>query len=42
MTSIAIIRPELLKEWDYEVNKGIDPWKISDRSKLSVGWKCCK
>lgn len=32
--------PELMKDWDYEKNKGVDPKKISMNSCTSVYWKC--
>ena len=32
--------PELLKEWDFEKNKGLDPSKVSFGTHLKVWWKC--
>lgn len=32
--------PELLKEWDYEKNIGLDPHKIGCGSNKKVWWKC--
>ena len=34
--------PELLKEWDYDKNFGIDPRKVSFGSNKLYWWKCCK
>ena len=34
--------PDLLKEWDYEKNAGIDPNSISAGSPKKVYWKCKK
>jgi G:T-mismatch repair DNA endonuclease (very short patch repair protein) len=33
---------DLLDEWDNEKNTGIDPYKISQNSRVSVWWKCKK
>lgn len=38
--SLAVKRPDLLDEWDYEANKGIDPYQINYHSIQIVGWKC--
>lgn len=32
--------PELLKEWDYEKNGGVTPWKILPNYSKKVAWKC--
>ena len=32
--------PQLLKEWDYDKNKGIDPTKIHENARQAVYWKC--
>ena len=32
--------PYLMKEWDYEKNKSIDPYKVSSGSPKKVWWKC--
>lgn len=37
---LATVHPELLKEWDYEKNKEIDPNNIHHGSTKSVWWKC--
>lgn len=34
--------PELMKEFDWEANEGIDPSKISHGSNKKVWWKCLK
>ena len=38
----ATIHPDLLKEWDYSKNVGIDPHKIHHGTNISVWWKCSK
>ena len=32
--------PDLLKEWDFEKNKGLSPWDVSPNSNKKVWWKC--
>lgn len=32
--------PELLKEWDYDVNSHLSPYDITTRSNRVIGWKC--
>ena len=34
--------PELMKEFDWEANEGIDPSKISYGTKKKIWWKCSK
>lgn len=34
--------PKLLKEWNYEKNKGLQPADVSAKSALKVWWKCKK
>ena len=34
--------PELLPEWDYENNAGIDPFEVNEKSHNKVWWKCSK
>ena len=34
--------PELLNEWDYEKNEGIDPYKILHATHTNVDWICNK
>jgi hypothetical protein len=38
--NLAILYPDLEKEWDYVQNKGIDPYEISGGSKIKVWWIC--
>jgi hypothetical protein len=38
--SLLSLRPELMKEWDFERNVGIDPSKLGIGSHARVGWKC--
>jgi hypothetical protein len=40
--NIVIKRPDLMKEWDYNKNKGIDPYGFKQSSGRVVGWKCSK
>ena len=42
VNDLATMNPELLKEWDYEKNVGIDPHKIHHGSKEKVWWRCSK
>lgn len=39
-TDIQTLYPELMKEWDYEKNKGVNPAKIKAGSNEVVWWKC--
>lgn len=34
--------PELLEQWDYEKNVGIDPYSLSAGSSQKFSWKCAK
>ena len=38
--SLAIVKPELVLEWNYEKNKKINPEDVSCGSKKKVWWKC--
>lgn len=38
--SLANVNPEILLDWDYSRNKGIDPKKILSSSSKVVWWKC--
>jgi len=40
--NLAVLFPDLLKEWHYELNIGIDPYKIHPKSGQKVWWKCSK
>ena len=33
-------RPEMKEQWDFEKNKDVDIYSVSDRSKKIVWWKC--
>lgn len=37
---IVTLYPELLKDWDYEKNTGLNPNKMSKTSPQKVAWKC--
>lgn len=37
-----IKHPDLMKEWDFEKNKDVDPKKIHPRISKKVWWKCSK
>ena len=39
-TNLMGIHPDLMKEWDFEKNKGIDPQSLSESSKRIVSWRC--
>ncbi|MBE5969708.1 MAG: hypothetical protein E7242_05690 [Lachnospiraceae bacterium] len=41
-TDLATIRPELLKEWNYDKNKDISPKEFKEFSNKTVWWKCSK
>lgn len=38
--SFADEHPELLKEWDYDLNNGLDPSKVLPSSNKKVSWIC--
>ena len=38
--SFAEHYPDLMLQWDYEKNQGIDPMKLTDKSNKTVWWKC--
>jgi len=38
--SLAYLRPDLMKEWDYEKNMDIDPYTLSVSSHIVVAWTC--
>lgn len=42
VNDFATLYPELMKEWNYEKNEGIDPTNIGSGSSKSVWWKCNK
>lgn len=37
---LATVRPDLLKDWDYEKNESLDPKRIVFTSTTKVNWKC--
>ena len=39
---LATTNPEVLSEWDYEKNDGIDPTTIQPGSEIKVWWKCAR
>lgn len=42
VNDLATLFPELMQEWDYEHNTGIDPTKVAHGSHLYASWKCKK
>lgn len=40
--NIVVRRPDLMKEWDYDENKNIDPYGLKQSSGKIVGWECHK
>jgi len=40
--SLATYKPELLKEWDYDKNKELNPYQITAHSAKKVWWVCSK
>ena len=38
--SVAELRPDLLKQWDYERNRGIDPETLACSSHKKLSWVC--
>lgn len=40
--SVSVVSPELLEEWDYDLNQGLSPSLISANSNIKVYWKCKK
>jgi len=40
--SLAHLKPDLMKEWDYDKNKDIDPSKLPVSSRAIVAWRCPK
>ena len=42
VNDLATVRPDLLLEWDYDKNKGIDPSDLLPNSNKSFFWKCSK
>ena len=42
VNDLPTIMPELMQEWDYENNTGVDPTTVGRGSHLTVSWKCHK
>lgn len=40
--SLGIRNEDLMKEWNHERNKGLNPYFFSSSSKLKVWWKCAE
>lgn len=40
VNDLPTVRPELMEDWDYENNTGIDPTKVGRGSHEVVSWKC--
>lgn len=38
--SFAVLRKDLLKEWDFFRNQGLDPFEFSPKSEKKVFWNC--
>jgi hypothetical protein len=38
--NFATSYPELLSEWDYELNKGVNPSGLTPHVNKKVAWKC--
>lgn len=38
--SLAVVMPELLKEWDYNANGELSPYKVAAGSDYKVHWRC--
>lgn len=37
---LATLNPNLIEEWNYGRNKGINPWEVMSNSHKRVWWKC--
>ena len=42
VNDLPTLRPDLMAEWDYDANIGIDPTEMMPQSNKKVGWKCAK
>lgn len=42
INDLPTLRPDLMKEWDYEKNIGIEPSELMPNSNKRVWWKCSK
>jgi hypothetical protein len=41
-SSLAAQRPDLMRDWDWKANEGIDPHQICLASSILIGWRCNK
>lgn len=41
-TDFASAHPELMEQWDFELNRSIDPTRLTRQSKKGVHWKCAE
>ena len=41
-TDFATAHPELMKDWDFDLNQGIDPTRLTHQARKMVHWKCEK
>jgi hypothetical protein len=39
-SSLAALRPDILDDWDWEANQGVDPEQLSPYSRKKVTWIC--
>ena len=42
VNDLPTLRPDLMTDWDYEKNKGIDPSDLMPNSNKKVWWRCSK
>ena len=42
VNDLPTLRPDLMQDWDYEKNKGLDPTDFMLHSNRKVWWKCAK
>lgn len=42
INDLVTLRPDLMEEWDYDKNIGIDPYSLMPNSNKRVFWKCTK
>lgn len=42
INDLSTVFPEILKEWDYEKNKDLNPETLSSKTTKKVWWKCIK
>ena len=39
-TDFATNNPDLMREWDFEKNQGVDPSRLTKQARKAVWWKC--